>query len=102
MNEKVDPLSAFVRAEAARAAAEGRIEPDRARLAAGWERRFVVEARRVEEYVQLYESAGFEVAVDPVSPEQVEEECGDCRLLLALEFRTIYTRNKPAEIRSGA
>lgn len=99
MSQGTDPLSAAVRAEAARAAAEARIRPDPARLAAGWERRFVVEARRVEEYVRLYESAGFEVAADPVSPEQVEEECGDCRLLLELEFQTIYTRSPSGDAR---
>ena len=107
MTDRSDPLSSLVRAEAARAAAEMRLRPDPARLAAGWERRFVVEARRAEEYVRLYESAGFDVAVDPVAPEQVDEECGDCRLLLALEFRTIYTRSRhrderPAEADAGA
>lgn len=90
----MEPLPALVRAEAARVAAEGRIRPDPARLAAGWERRFVVEVRRVDEYVRLYESAGFEVAVDSVLPEQVEEECGDCAAMLALEFKTIYTRSR--------
>lgn len=94
MSEPADPLSAIVRAEALRAAAESRIRPDPARLAAGWVHRFVVEARRVEEYVRLYEEAGFDVAVDAVKPDQVEEECGDCRLVLALEFRAVYTRRR--------
>jgi len=92
VTEGPDPLASIVRAEAIRAVRESRIRPDPARVAAGWERRFVVEARRVEEYVRLYESAGYEVAVDPVRPEQVEESCGDCRVVLALEYRTVYTR----------
>jgi hypothetical protein len=66
--------------------------PDPRRVAEGWTRRFVVEARRVEEYIRLYESLGFEVCADPVPPDQVAEECGDCRAALLLEFRTIYTR----------
>jgi hypothetical protein len=93
MSETGDPFSALVRAEAARVAAQSRIRPDPVRIAAGWVRRFVVEARRAEEYVHLYESAGFEVAADPVAPEQLEDDCAGCRLLLTLEYRTIYTRS---------
>ena len=96
MSERPDPLAAIVRGEAVRAAAESSIRPDPARLADGWERRFVIEARRVEEYVRLYEAAGYEVAADPVRPEQVEESCGDCRAVLALEYRTVYTRRPGA------
>jgi hypothetical protein len=95
-------LSAVVRAEAFRAVAESRIRPDPDRLSAGWQRRFVVEARRIGEYIRLYEAAGFEVAADPVKPEQVEEECGDCRLVLSLEFRTIYTRRGSLDSDSGS
>jgi hypothetical protein len=69
-----------------------RIRPDPVRLEEGWERRFVVEARRVQEYVALYESTGYEVCADPVRPEQVEDECNGCRLILLLDYRTIYTR----------
>ncbi|HEX7078160.1 MAG TPA: hypothetical protein VF363_07055 [Candidatus Eisenbacteria bacterium] len=94
MSEESAPLAAVVRGEALRAHAESRIRSDPARIADGWERRFVVEARRVEEYVRLYESAGFEVAADPVRADQAEEACGDCRVVLALQFRVVYTRRK--------
>jgi len=87
-----DRLASIVREEAIRAHAQAEIAPDPARLAEGWERRFVVEGRRVPEYVDLYESLGFEVAADPVRREQVADECDDCRIALLLEFRTIYTR----------
>jgi hypothetical protein len=86
------PLASIVREEASRAQAQAQIAADPARLAAGWERRFVVEARRAAEYVDLYESLGFEVAADPVRREQVADDCDDCRIALLLEFRTIYTR----------
>jgi hypothetical protein len=89
------PLTSLVRAEAARAAAQTRIRPDPSRLEEGWQRRFVVEARRVQEYVGVYETMGFETVVDPVRPEQVEDECGDCRLMLISDFRVIYTRRRP-------
>jgi hypothetical protein len=52
----------------------------------------VVEGRRVREYVDLYDSLGFEVAADPVRREQVTGDCDDCRIALLLEFKTIYTR----------
>lgn len=68
-------------------------EPDEAaRLAEGWERRFVVEGGRVAEYVSLYESLGFEVVTVPVSPEDAIAECTDCRVVGLLQFRLIYTR----------
>jgi hypothetical protein len=85
-------LAAIVREEANRALAQTQIAADPARLAEGWKRRFVVEARRVPEYVDLYEHLGFEVCADPVRREQVADECDDCRIALLLDFRTIYTR----------
>src|SRR5512139_1150106 len=90
-----DPrLAEIVRGEALRAEAQSQIRPDPERIAQGWERRFVVEARRADEYVQLYESLGFEVCADPVQREQVDDDCDDCRIVLLLDFRTIYTRRR--------
>ncbi|HET9251993.1 MAG TPA: hypothetical protein VFP58_07755 [Candidatus Eisenbacteria bacterium] len=66
--------------------------PDPSRLAEGWEPRFVVEARRVPEYVDLYASLGFEVVADPVRPDPLAAGCGDCRIAILLDFRVIYTR----------
>ena len=68
------------------------IRPDPARIAEGWEPRFVVEARRVPEYVELYASLGFEVLADPVRQDQIATACSDCRVVMLLDFRTIYTR----------
>jgi hypothetical protein len=87
-------LGAVVRSEALRADAESRIRPDPARVAAGWERRFVIEEARAADLVRLYEDAGFEVAVDPVAPELVAEECTDCRVVGALRFVSVYTRRR--------
>ena len=69
------------------------IRPDPSRIAEGWEPRFVVEARRVPEYVDLYVSLGFEVLADPVRRDHVaSSSCSDCRVAILLDFRTIYTR----------
>ena len=73
------------------------IRPDPARIAEGWDPRFVVEARRVPEFVELYASLGFEVLADPVRHGQVSAACGDCRVVMLLDFRTIYTRRRGAD-----
>lgn len=57
----------------------------------GWTRRFVGSPPRLDEAVQLYRELGLEVHLEPLTPEDLAEECGDCRLALAL-FRAVYTR----------
>mgnify|MGYP001609933243 FL=1 len=90
------PLASIVREEALRALAQAQIAADPARLAEGWERRFVVEARRASEYLDLYAILGFEVCADPVRREQVADDCDDCRIAHLTDFRTIYTRPRGA------
>jgi hypothetical protein len=86
------PLAALVRGEALRSGMGERIRPDPARLAAGWERRFVIELARAADLSRLYEESGFEVALDPVPPESLEDGCTDCRLVARLEYVMLYTR----------
>jgi hypothetical protein len=88
--------------EARRRAAESRLEADPARLADGWERRFVIEGPRAADLVRLYESLGFEVVADPVRAEDAAEDCNDCRVVALLDFRMIYTRVKRAGGAGGA
>ncbi|HSM09320.1 MAG TPA: hypothetical protein VLA33_09920 [Gemmatimonadota bacterium] len=88
-------LGAIVEGEARRMLSEAHLHPDPARVADGWERRFVTDAKRAAEAVELYESLGFEVVADPVRPEEMGEQCDTCRLLVLLKFRTIYTRRVP-------
>ena len=94
------PLASLVRGEAHRSVAGERIRPDPARLAAGWERRFVIERSRAGDLARLYEAMRLEVALDPVAPELLEEDCTDCRLVAALEYVTLYTR-KPGSSASA-
>lgn len=86
------PLGRMVGQEARRLLAEARIAPDPARVAAGWERRFVADGGRVDEALRLYRELGFEVCADPLRPEDLAGECEDCQLLMLLRFQTIYTR----------
>ena len=63
-----------------------------AELAAeGWERRFIGSPPRLGESVELYESLGLEVLSDPVTDEELADECAGCALALNL-FRVLYTR----------
>lgn len=90
--EVVDPLG--VGDEARRAFSEAQLRADPARLAAGWERRFLADAHRVREAMELYAQLGYEVCADPVSPDQLAEDCEGCQLPALLQFRMIYTRKK--------
>jgi hypothetical protein len=91
--DPADALRAIAEAEALRALGTQRVRANPARLAAGWERRFVTDATRAEEAVALYAALGFEVVADPVIPEDLDEGCDSCAL--ATLFRTVYTRRRP-------
>jgi len=58
-----------------------------------WERGFTVEESRVAEYVELYESIGYEVRVEPATPDEGEQ----CQVCFKVDFnnlRTIYIKRK--------
>jgi len=59
----------------------------------GWTRRFVVAPNRIDEFVQLYESLGYDVRLEKPEPEELREECGGCLAAMML-FRTLYTRHR--------
>ncbi len=64
-----------------------------------WERGFTVEENRVAEYVELYESIGYEVRVEPAIPDE-QEECQTCFKTDFDNLRTIFikrTKNKENE-----
>jgi hypothetical protein len=68
------------------------VAPDPRRIADGWQARFVADGARADEAVRLYRELGFEVAADPIAPEHLSPDCGDCRVVIALRFQMIYTR----------
>ncbi len=69
--------------------------PDPKLVAEGWERRFMTNVGRLNEYVELYTSLGFEIRAEPVRSDEVDSECNDCRLILYWQIVTLYTR-KPS------
>jgi len=58
-----------------------------------WERGFTVEENRVAEYVELYKSIGYEVRVEPATPDE-EEECQTCFKADFNNLRTIFIKRK--------
>lgn len=48
---------------------------------------------QVNEAVELYRKLGYEVRVEPVTREELGDECDDCALALAL-YVVVYTRKK--------
>lgn len=94
--EEEATLLRLLREEEHRVLSAAALTADPARLAAGWERRFLADGPRAAEAVALYESLGFEVAADPLSGPDLPSDCTDCQLATLLAFKTIYTR-KPKE-----
>jgi hypothetical protein len=56
-----------------------------------WEKGFTIEEHRVNEYVELYESIGYEVRVEPAIPDE-QEECQTCFKAEFDNLRTIYIK----------
>ncbi len=77
---------------AKRVLSEQQLQADAELVAEGWERRFVADARRAGEAMELYEQLGYEVRAEPAQAEELGNDCDDCQLLLLLQFKTIYTR----------
>ena len=58
-----------------------------------WERRFAAAPPRLQEMVMLYESLGYEVRLEPITPAELPPSCDNCAVALALS-RAIYTRRR--------
>ena len=67
-------------------------------VAQGWIRQFTIEAGRADEYVELYESLGDEMRVEPVTPDLMPaEECATCLLAACDKYVIIYARQMEYE-----
>ena len=44
--------------------------------------------------MRLYEELGYEVLAESIQPEHMGGDCGDCQLLIRLQFKMIYTRRR--------
>ncbi len=60
----------------------------------GWVKKFTCDASRVEEFIEIYDSIGFEVRVEPVSENDPDLTCQACFVGNREDYKTIYTRPK--------
>lgn len=85
-------LSSLVEIEANRVELERALRPNPDLISKGWERRFITDANRASELMDLYEELGFEVHSDEISPGEFNETCRDCGLMTLVPLLMIYTR----------
>ena len=55
-------------------------------------KRTTIDEPRLSELVALYEELGFEVLVQPLAREDLDQECGECLFSEPERYKTIYTR----------
>lgn len=65
--------------------------PDPDLLARGWERRFIADARMAREAEESYRALGFEVRLEPLRTDDMNDACRGCEALLQ-QFKVVYTR----------
>lgn len=62
-------------------------------IAKGWERRFVADAKRAQDALEMYEELGHEVRIEPITLEVLKDECHGCLVILK-QLKAVYTRKK--------
>jgi len=60
----------------------------------GWQRRSLVDPARAAEFTELYESLGYEVLAQNLTPEDFAETCKDCASTACGTYLLLYTRIK--------
>lgn len=60
----------------------------------GWQRRTTLDNIRLTEIIELYESLGFEVLLEPVQPKNFGVKCSNCYLADCDKFTILYIRKK--------
>jgi hypothetical protein len=91
---KLVKIEGLLKRSAGRFFSDAQLEPDPALIAEGWERRFTADENRAKEAEELYKQLGYEVRAEPVRAEELDDDCQDCRTVVSIHFRTIYTRKK--------
>ncbi|MDZ7343188.1 MAG: hypothetical protein ONA90_01605 [candidate division KSB1 bacterium] len=67
--------------------------PDPKLIAEGWERRFIADAKRAQDAIEMYGELGYDVRLAPVNATALSEACSGC-LIAFTQFRAVYTRKK--------
>ena len=58
----------------------------------GWQMQFTTDEPRLSEAVELYESLGYEVRLEPACSELPLPECSTCYELFCEKYKTIFIR----------
>ena len=60
----------------------------------GWVKRTIIGEPRLSEIVEEYKALGFEVHLEPVNLEEMDEECRRCYEKEVDKFKTVYVRKR--------
>jgi len=60
----------------------------------GWVRQTTIGEPRLSEIVELYKSLGYEVHLEPVTLDELDEECRKCYEGEIDKVKTVYIRKK--------
>jgi len=60
----------------------------------GWTKKFTAREPQLSEYVEMYESLGFEVCLQPPDVDEKGDQCRECFKAGDDRYRVIYTRKK--------
>lgn len=91
---KIIKIESLVGGLSRRVLSEAQLQPNSSLIAQGWERRFTADEQRAKEAMELYSQLGYEVRAEPVMPEELQDDCQDCKTVVSFYFQTIYTRRR--------
>jgi hypothetical protein len=60
----------------------------------GWIRRTTIDGPRLSEIVSEYKSLGYEVHLEPIKPEDFDEQCKSCYISQIDKLKTVYIRKR--------
>ena len=60
----------------------------------GWLKRTILDEPRLTEIVELYESLGFKVLIEPIQPDQLRDDCKSCFLANCDKFKAIFIKKR--------
>ncbi len=64
----------------------------------GWVKRTTIGEPRLSEIVELYKSLGYEVHVEPVTLDELDEDCRRCYENEIDKLGTVYVRKKKRDV----
>jgi hypothetical protein len=91
---KIIKIESLIDGLSERVLSDAQLQPKTSLIAQGWERRFTADEQRAKEAMELYTQLGYEVRAEPVMPDEINDDCEDCKTVVSYYFQTIYTRKR--------